>query len=66
MNQGTRRGGSAAGVWGGLAVALWAAGLWTAAAPAADAEVFQLANGGRIEGEWLNRDDPHPQQYRSS
>ncbi len=64
MNQGTRRGGSAARVWGGLAVALWAAGLWAAACPAADAEVFQLANGGRIEGEWLNRDDPHPQQYQ--
>jgi hypothetical protein len=45
-------------------VALWGAGLGVAAAPAARAEVFQLANGGRIEGEWLNRDDPHPQQYR--
>ncbi len=35
-----------------------------AIAAAAEADVFQLVNGGRIEGRWLNSDDAHPQQYR--
>ena len=33
------------------------------AASPASAEVFRLANGGQIEGEWLNRDEPKPQKY---
>ncbi len=37
-------------------------GLATVVSPAA-AEVFRLANGGQIEGEWLNRDEAKPEKY---
>ena len=49
----------------GLAAAalLVAAGVLAAASSPAVAEVFRLANGGRIDGEWLNADEQHPQQY---
>ena len=29
----------------------------------APADVFLLTNGGRIEGEWINRDEPHRKTY---
>ncbi len=39
------------------------AGMLAGVCPRAGAEVFQLANGGRVEGEWLNRDEPERQNY---
>jgi hypothetical protein len=49
----------------GSILILLAASVLVLARPAAvaGAEVFHLANGGRVDGQWLNRDDPHPQQY---
>jgi hypothetical protein len=39
------------------------AGLLAAFGQTARAEVFVLVNGGRVEGEWLNRDEPKRQNY---
>ncbi len=49
----------------GSILALFAASALALARPAAvaGAEVFHLVNGGQIDGQWLNRNDPHPQQY---
>ncbi len=45
------------------AMMLVAAGVLAAGCPPAVAEVFQLASGGHIDGQWLNSDQQHPQQY---
>ena len=46
-----------------LVVGMLAAGLLAAACRVAPADVFLLTNGGRVEGEWINRDEPHRKTY---
>ena len=39
-------------------------GLLAAGRGAARGDVFLLTNGGRVEGQWLNRDEPQRQNYQ--
>ena len=47
----------------GSILILLAASVLASPAAVVSAEVFHLTNGGQIDGQWLNRDDAHPQQY---